>query len=80
MSWSFRVIKTKVEDPFTEWEYGIHEVYYDLTTGKPIGYHSKPRKVDAESLEELKWTLNKMLEALDQPVLTEQDFIHETNL
>ncbi len=81
MSWNFRVIKTKVEgDPFIEFEYGIHEVYYNLETGKPNGYHSKPRRVDAETIEELKWTLNKMLEALDKPVLTKEDFIHETSL
>ena len=75
MGWNYRVMRHPPKDGEEEW-YAIHEVYYrsndvdDLTV--PVhetGYSVDPVGVIADSPEGLRWTLQKMLEALDKPVL-----------
>ncbi len=57
MSWTYRVIC----DGET---YSIREVYKD-----PFGYTADPVKADAASLEGLRKMLERMLKALEQPVI-----------
>lgn len=70
MSWQYRVT-TRIynhkylHEPETLFE--IREVYYD-ENGDIIGITETP-DVIAHSLEDLKWTLNKMLESCDKPVI-----------
>lgn len=81
MGWNHRVCKRTY--PNGETYYEIHECYYEPeepVDGKPWGIgeacrsgptpdgsHSIPP--NAEDIEDLRWLLTKMLEALDKPVI-----------
>ena len=70
MSWQYRVT-TRIHnhkylhEPETLFE--IREVFYD-ENGDIVGITETP-DVIAHSLEDLKWTLNKMLESCDKPII-----------
>jgi hypothetical protein len=56
--------------------YAIHEVYYrdDSVDDRAVdvsetNYTQDPVTVQSEDLDDLRWMLGKMLEALDKPVL-----------
>jgi hypothetical protein len=68
-TWNHRVLKHEDKDlPY----YQIHEVYYE--DGKPTSCTKDGVLTWGESLDDLKWQLQKMLEALDNPVLNYDDF------
>lgn len=83
MSWEYRVMRqthkwtvAKVEK--SKYVYQIHEVYYHLDennkietswTVNPIEAYSCPEPEDKDKLEGMRWQLEKMLEALDKPIL-----------
>lgn len=71
MSWNYRVFKQIDEYSGDAW-YSIVEAYYDAD-GKPDGY-TDPIPCTGSSIEDLRWVLEKMLKALDEPVLIEEDF------
>lgn len=64
MYWNCRVVK--FEDDWFE----ICEVYYD-DNGKPIMQTEKGVSVCGENIEQLRVTLERMLECLDKPILDE---------
>jgi hypothetical protein len=67
MGWNHRVIKEG--DEADSW-YAIHEVYYDRDSKDLVqGWTENPVRVIGDSLEDLRWTLEKMLESLDKPVI-----------
>ena len=69
-SWNHRVVDMTAEndgDPLFE----LREVYYNRD-GVPVG-HGGP-SVMSETKEGLKWVLEQMQAALDQPVLKPEDF------
>lgn len=66
MPWTYRVMRQTC--PSGEPYFGIHEVYYDGDQ-PPHSWSSAPRPVGGDSIDDLRWTLEKMLLALDQPVL-----------
>ena len=51
--------------------YAIHEVYYD-ENGKVNGWTEEPIRILAESLADLKITVQRVLECFDKPVLDEE--------
>ena len=53
--------------------YEIHEVYYD-DAGKPKTYTMNSVKPFGEDLRELRQDIMWMLNALDTPILTPEDF------
>lgn len=70
MSWNHRAFKRVhnhkyLHEPETLFE--IREVFYD-ENGDISGIAETP-DVIAESLDDLKWTLNKMLESCDKPII-----------
>jgi len=65
--WNHRVVKTK--DGVDDW-YVIHEVFYDKD-GNVDGMTKQPVSVGGNTIEELKWTLTKMLESLDKDIIDE---------
>lgn len=65
--WNHRVVKRTDRASGETW-YGIHECYYD-----PVGWTEEPIAVVGESLDDLKWTLEKMMLALDSPVIEDKD-------
>lgn len=66
MSWNYRVMRRRGRHPkFGKWEtYGIHEVY-----AEPGGWTIEPRQMVSDDVEGLKWSLRRMLEALEKPIL-----------
>jgi hypothetical protein len=68
MSWNHRVMKQKDGDD--DW-YQIHEVHYK--DDKVHGYTKNGTTVAGHSIEELRWNLEKMLEALDKEILDYED-------
>lgn len=70
MSWNHRVFK-RIHNhkylPEPEELYEIREVFYDANGD--ISAISETPDVIAHSLDDLKWTLNKMLESCDQPII-----------
>lgn len=73
MSWNHRVFKHKHVEPDGReyFSYGIHEAYYlDRTRADVVSnYTPEAERVEGDSLEDLKWTLESMLKALNKPVL-----------
>lgn len=74
MSWNLRVVAT--EEPMIggppEIDFAIHEVYYDKN-GKPDGMTKNPIRVSGESIEALRWYMDKMKLALEKPILWGDD-------
>ena len=77
-SWNYRVMEFTVEG---ETFRAIHEVHYD-NDGKPKSYSEPASSVTADIFDghvagargSLEWTLDRMREALDKPVLQASDF------
>lgn len=67
--WNHRLM---VEQTDEEVYFSIHEVHYDMN-GKLKGYTEKPVSVTSESLEGVKWVLDKMAECLQKPILWSGD-------
>jgi hypothetical protein len=79
MNWNYRVMRHAAEtmknpEKF-EW-FSIHEVYYSDDSSKTLevtsgrhGYTKNPIAVEGDSVEALRTTLLRMLEALDKPIL-----------
>lgn len=65
MSWNYRVLAHEYHD---ELFFAIHEVYYN-EDGTPDGCTQNAIGVAGENPDGLKWTLNRMKEALKKPVL-----------
>lgn len=80
MSWNHRVMKTA--NPFGD-EYVIAEVYYneqddgtEVIEGWAIGTDDyRGMKPWGDSVEELHWVLQRMIEACDKPVLDEAELL-----
>ena len=70
MGWNHRILAHKDGD---EMYLQIHEVYYDKD-GKPDGYTANGVSVGAESLDGIKWVLEKMKECATKPILLADDF------
>jgi len=67
--WNYRIIEFTEND---EISYQIYEVYYD--DNDKIKHYADEPLIAAESVDGLKWMMNKMYEALNKPVLKESDF------
>jgi hypothetical protein len=67
--WNHRVVKRTYPAPSNETLYQIHEAYYGLAGDKLPSITVEPAEVVGESIEELRDTLQRMLRALDNPVL-----------
>ena len=70
MSWNHRVLAHKDGD---EVWFSIHEVYYD-ENGIPKSYTANGVNVGGNSIKDLSWTLDKMKECLDKPILSLENF------
>ena len=70
MSWNFRVIRKDLptEEGTQDW-YSIQEVYYN-DDGTP-GAQTTDLEITGSSIDELKSTLEKMIECLDKPIIEE---------
>jgi hypothetical protein len=75
MSWNHRILAHKDGD---EMYFEIHEVYYD-EDGKPISYTTDGANVGSESLDGIKWVLDKMKKCVNKPILSADDFPNEYN-
>ena len=82
MGWNYRVMRHAPDPSRGQHEawYAIHEVYYrddsvdDRTADvSETKYTQEQVAMLGEDLDELRWMLAKMLEALDKPVLDYQD-------
>tara|TARA_R110002167_G_scaffold21952_1_gene79087 strand:- start:2029 stop:2241 length:213 start_codon:yes stop_codon:yes gene_type:complete len=69
MRWNYRVLS---EDFFGEPYLRIHEVYYNKKN-EGVASTLKAATVEGDNIEELRDTLNKMLEALDKKILIAKD-------
>lgn len=79
MNWNYRVMRHAAEtmknpEKF-EW-FSIHEVYYNddspkdqAVTSDKFGCTENPVTVEGSSVQELRETLLRMLDALDKPIL-----------
>lgn len=78
MSWNYRVVREVHKHPEllrrnnpdigeSDIFYTIHDVYYD--DNHDIVSIGRESPIDGEDIEELKWILQKMLEACDKPVI-----------
>ncbi len=70
MAWSYRVIKTVTKIPLgnIDISYGIHEVYYD-ENGDIVNISESLAHPLSDDLEGLKWSLERMMEACNKPVI-----------
>lgn len=68
--WNHRVVKRIVKDfdENVEW-FGIHEVFYGLADESDASWTEEPISVEGESMDELRETLERMLRALDKPII-----------
>ena len=65
--WDYRVVRKESEDGSDEW-YSIQEVYYD--DGKPMA-QTIDLQIEGDTITGMRTQLEKMLEALDNPVMDE---------
>lgn len=72
MSWNYRVIKTFCKETGED-SYGIHEVYYD-EPDEPVNATINPIRISSESIDDLRWMLDKFKVALEKPVLDMKEF------
>lgn len=70
MTWNYRVMSKKTPHGNG---YGIVEAYYDEGSDEAHSWTEDYVPVHEETLEELRETLTRMLEALDKPVLEDTD-------
>ena len=73
MEWNYRLLAHEDGD---ETFLQAHEVHYDLD-GVPNGYTAKAVRIGSEDIEGIKWTLDKLRECLDKPVLSASNFPDE---
>lgn len=76
MSWNYRVVHktyTETDGTFTH-IYGIHEYYSD-----PITWTDDAVEVESETVEGLRWVLEHMLKALDEPVIEGGECLQNKN-
>ncbi len=73
MSWNHRILAHKDGD---EIYFQIHEVYYD-EKGNPNSYAANAVSVGDESIEGINWTLDKMKECVNKPILSVDNFPNE---
>lgn len=67
-TWNHKVVRTQYN---AEVYYGIHEAYYD-DTGKVVSWTMRPVEVTGNSIQDLRKTLEQMLECLDKEVIDDQ--------
>jgi hypothetical protein len=77
MTWNYRVICRTVPAGPGEL-FGIHEVYYD-SAGRIEYWTEDPCEPFGESLAELHADMERMLAALDKPVLRESELLREVS-
>lgn len=65
MGWNHRILAHEHKG---EVYFEIHEVFYN-NNGEPDGYTEKGVSVGGEDLESITWTLEKMFECRDKPIL-----------
>jgi hypothetical protein len=70
MSWSYRVVKYVTTIPLGDRDitYSIHSVYYD-ENNDIVNISERPQYPMSDDLEGLKWTLSKMMEACNKPII-----------
>ena len=68
MYWNHRVVKTVGKFGGVEC-FAIHEAYYDEAPDNKLGWTQDPVAVVGDSIEELRFTLESMLAALDEEVI-----------
>jgi hypothetical protein len=64
--WNFRIVKS-LHQHGGETLYSIHECYY--ADDGTIGWTENPVAVTGDTPEDIRWTLEKMAQALDRPVI-----------
>lgn len=75
MGWNYRIIahdETKSKEIWLQ----IVEMYYDKDN-IPNGYIGEGKSASGSSIKELRWSLNKMKEALKKPILSVKNFPDE---
>ena len=73
MGFNHRILAHKYKDQIY---FQVHEVLHD-EKGKPDGYTDEAVKVVSDSLEGIKWTLEKMTKCIDKPILSAENFPEE---
>lgn len=74
MGWNYRVLAHKESDG--DHYFQIHEVYYD-GEGNPDSYTKDGARIGGDSIDSLAWSLTKMNECMDKPILSVEDFPNE---
>ena len=68
-TWNHRVVKTQYN---AEVCYGIHEAYYD-DNGEVVTWTVRPVPVAGNSIQDLRKTLEQMLECLNKEVIDDRE-------
>ena len=69
-TWCYRICRQNANPSYGEYEYSIREHYGEF------GYTDSPIPPTGESLEDLKWALEKMLEAVNDAI-NDPEFVLE---
>ena len=69
--WNYRVLRFQTNFPDEPFYLEIKEVYYDGEDDKPVAYGDTA--IMGENLDEINWTLTKMKEAVEKPILDAED-------
>lgn len=75
-NWEYRVIRhqwcSAISDKYQE-NVAIHKVYFD-EKGRPSFISENAIKITDDNFDKLRYTLTKMVEALEKPILDFSDF------
>ena len=72
--WEYRVVRRESEDGSDEW-YSVQEIYLDEDK-KPYAY-TIDLQVEGDTVTGMRTQLERMLKALDNPVLDESDIVED---
>lgn len=73
MTWNHRVMIHRHDNDETY--YAIHEVYYGVDGADSVSWTDNPVAPYGETIEELRETLERMLKALDKPILEYSKYV-----
>lgn len=74
MTWNYRVVRRPSSFEGGETFLAIHEAYYPKNSDKSDSITEEAARVLGDDLEGLRRTLQKMLEALEKPILDYEAF------
>lgn len=71
-TWNYRVVRHKSQREGWPDHLQIHEVHYE--NDKPVSVSADGARIGGDNVDEIKWALERIREALEKPILEYDSF------